>query len=59
MFFAQAGEKQYQNFALEAIDGGGHSARPTQNNPIVRLSNGLVRLGAAQHHAAALAYQLK
>jgi acetylornithine deacetylase/succinyl-diaminopimelate desuccinylase-like protein len=42
----QAGEKQYQNFALETIDGGGHSARPTHNNPIVRLSNGLVRLGA-------------
>jgi acetylornithine deacetylase/succinyl-diaminopimelate desuccinylase-like protein len=42
----QAGEKGYQNFAVEATDSGGHSARPTHNNPIVRLSAGLVRLGA-------------
>jgi acetylornithine deacetylase/succinyl-diaminopimelate desuccinylase-like protein len=36
----------YQDFALEASDVGGHSSRPTKNNPIVRLSAGLVRLGA-------------
>jgi len=42
----QAGEKVYQDFALEAADVGGHSSRPTKNNPIVRLSAGLARLGA-------------
>jgi acetylornithine deacetylase/succinyl-diaminopimelate desuccinylase-like protein len=42
----QAGEKVYQDFALEAGDVGGHSSRPTHNNPIVRLSIGLARLGA-------------
>ncbi|MFO1465166.1 MAG: M20/M25/M40 family metallo-hydrolase [Steroidobacteraceae bacterium] len=42
----QAGEKVYQDFALEASDVGGHSSRPTHNNPIVRLSAALARLGA-------------
>jgi acetylornithine deacetylase/succinyl-diaminopimelate desuccinylase-like protein len=42
----QAGEKVYQDFTLEASDVGGHSSRPTKNNPIVRLSGGLTRLGA-------------
>ena len=42
----QAGEKVYQDFALEATDVGGHSSRPTKNNPIVRLSTGLAKLGA-------------
>jgi acetylornithine deacetylase/succinyl-diaminopimelate desuccinylase-like protein len=42
----QAGEKVYQDFLLEASDVGGHSSRPTKNNPIVRLSAGLVKLGA-------------
>jgi acetylornithine deacetylase/succinyl-diaminopimelate desuccinylase-like protein len=42
----QAGEKVYQDFALEATDVGGHSSLPTRNNAIVRLSNGLSRLGA-------------
>lgn len=42
----QAGEKVYQDFALDASDVGGHSSRPTKNNPIVRLSAGLARLGA-------------
>jgi acetylornithine deacetylase/succinyl-diaminopimelate desuccinylase-like protein len=42
----QAGEKVYQDFELEAADVGGHSSRPTKNNPIVRLSAGLARLGA-------------
>jgi acetylornithine deacetylase/succinyl-diaminopimelate desuccinylase-like protein len=42
----QAGEKVYQDFALEATDSGGHSSRPNKNNPIVRLSAGLAKLGA-------------
>jgi acetylornithine deacetylase/succinyl-diaminopimelate desuccinylase-like protein len=42
----QAGEKVYQDFALEAADVGGHSSRPTKNNPIVRLSVGLAKLGS-------------
>ncbi|MGA2777944.1 MAG: M20/M25/M40 family metallo-hydrolase [Steroidobacteraceae bacterium] len=41
----QAGEKVYQDFALDATDVGGHSSRPTKNNPIVRLSAALARLG--------------
>ncbi len=42
----QAGEKVYQDFALEASDVGGHSSRPTKNNPIARLSAGLAKLNA-------------
>src|SRR5450631_3767165 len=42
----QAGEKVYQDFTLEASDVGGHSSRPTKNNPIARLSAGLVKLNA-------------
>jgi acetylornithine deacetylase/succinyl-diaminopimelate desuccinylase-like protein len=42
----QAGEKVYQDFSLDASDVGGHSSRPTKNNPIVRLSTGLSKLGA-------------
>ncbi len=42
----QAGEKVYQNFELTAADGGGHSSRPTRQNPIARLSTGLAKLGA-------------
>jgi acetylornithine deacetylase/succinyl-diaminopimelate desuccinylase-like protein len=42
----QAGEKVYQDFVVESVDAGGHSARPTRNNAIVRLSAALVRLGA-------------
>jgi acetylornithine deacetylase/succinyl-diaminopimelate desuccinylase-like protein len=42
----QAGEKVYQDFNLEAVDVGGHSSRPNKNNPIVRLSVGLAKLGA-------------
>jgi acetylornithine deacetylase/succinyl-diaminopimelate desuccinylase-like protein len=41
----QAGEKVYQDFSLDASDVGGHSSRPTKNNPIVRLATGLARLG--------------
>lgn len=42
----QAGEKVYQDFKLEASDVGGHSSRPTHDNPITRLSIGLAKLGA-------------
>lgn len=42
----QAGEKVYQDFAIEATDVGGHSSRPTKKNPITRLSAALARLGA-------------
>lgn len=42
----QAGEKVYQDFTLEATDVGGHSSRPTKNNPIARLSAALAKLGA-------------
>jgi acetylornithine deacetylase/succinyl-diaminopimelate desuccinylase-like protein len=42
----QAGEKTYQDFALEATDSGGHSSRPTLDSPITRMSNALAKLGA-------------
>jgi acetylornithine deacetylase/succinyl-diaminopimelate desuccinylase-like protein len=42
----QAGEKVYQDFALDAEDVGGHSSRPTKGNPITRLAVGLEKLGA-------------
>jgi acetylornithine deacetylase/succinyl-diaminopimelate desuccinylase-like protein len=42
----QAGEKVYQDFTLEARDVGGHSSIPKPENAIVRLSNGLAKLGA-------------
>ena len=42
----QAGEKVYQDFALDAEDVGGHSSRPTKSNPITRLAAGLEKLGA-------------
>jgi acetylornithine deacetylase/succinyl-diaminopimelate desuccinylase-like protein len=42
----QAGEKVYQDFALTASDVGGHSSRPTHDNPIVRMSVGVAKLGA-------------
>ncbi len=40
----QAGEKVYQDFKLEATDVGGHSSRPTHNNPIAHLAAGLAKL---------------
>jgi acetylornithine deacetylase/succinyl-diaminopimelate desuccinylase-like protein len=40
----QTSEKIYLDFKLEALDKGGHSSRPTQNNPIYRLSRGLDKL---------------
>jgi acetylornithine deacetylase/succinyl-diaminopimelate desuccinylase-like protein len=46
----QAGEKVYQDFLLEASDVGGHSSRPTKNNPIARMSAALAKL--ANHNFA-------
>ena len=44
----QAGEKVYQDFALELTDPGGHSSLPRSDNAIVRLGVALARLGAHQ-----------
>jgi len=44
----QAGEKVYQDFAVEATDVGGHSSLPTANNAIVRLSAALARMASYQ-----------
>jgi acetylornithine deacetylase/succinyl-diaminopimelate desuccinylase-like protein len=41
----QASEKSYLSFRLEVRDKGGHSSLPTRENAIVRLSEGLGRLG--------------
>jgi acetylornithine deacetylase/succinyl-diaminopimelate desuccinylase-like protein len=40
----QAGEKVHQVFQLEVTNPGGHSSRPTPDNAIYRLSQGLMRL---------------
>jgi acetylornithine deacetylase/succinyl-diaminopimelate desuccinylase-like protein len=42
----QAGEKLYQDFTLEVTNKGGHSSRPVKDNAIVRLANGLAKIGA-------------
>ena len=42
----QAGEKVYQDYTLELRHPGGHSSRPTRENPIVRMSAALVKIGA-------------
>jgi acetylornithine deacetylase/succinyl-diaminopimelate desuccinylase-like protein len=44
----QAGEKVYQDFALEVSDPGGHSSLPRKDNAIVRLGAALARLGTHQ-----------
>ena len=41
----QAGEKVFQTFRLEVKNPGGHSARPSRDNAIYRLADGLSRLG--------------
>ena len=40
----QTSEKVFVTFALETTDKGGHSSRPTADNPIYRLAAGLDRL---------------
>src|SRR5581483_7231971 len=42
----QASEKVYQDFHLESKNPGGHSSRPTKDNAIYHLSQGLGRLAA-------------
>jgi acetylornithine deacetylase/succinyl-diaminopimelate desuccinylase-like protein len=44
----QAGEKVYQDFALETKHAGGHSAQPVKANAINQLVAGLSRLAAHQ-----------
>lgn len=41
----QASEKVYADFQLEVRNSGGHSSRPTRDNAIYRLAEGLARLG--------------
>ncbi len=40
----QASEKVYQSYRLEVTNAGGHSSRPTRDNAIYHLSEGLARL---------------
>jgi acetylornithine deacetylase/succinyl-diaminopimelate desuccinylase-like protein len=40
----QTSEKDFLTFGLEATDKGGHSSRPTDDNPIYRLAAALTRL---------------
>jgi acetylornithine deacetylase/succinyl-diaminopimelate desuccinylase-like protein len=42
----QTSEKIFATFQLETTDKGGHSSRPTAENPIYRLASGLERLAA-------------
>ena len=41
----QAGEKVFQTYRLEVTNAGGHSARPSKDNAIYHLADGLSRLG--------------
>jgi len=41
----QAAEKMYQDFQLETRNPGGHSSRPSPDNAIYHLAEGLARLG--------------
>ncbi len=40
----QTSEKMFLSFEVEVTDKGGHSSRPTKDNPIYRLSQALARL---------------
>ncbi|HEY4089597.1 MAG TPA: M20/M25/M40 family metallo-hydrolase [Bryobacteraceae bacterium] len=40
----QAAEKMYESYKLEVTNPGGHSSRPTKDNAIYRLAEGLTRL---------------
>src|SRR5688572_2613408 len=42
----QAGEKLYQDFTLETVNQGGHSARPTPDNAIYQMAQALARISA-------------
>ena len=43
LYAVQAAEKVYQSYRLEVKGPGGHSSKPTRENPIYRLAEGLVR----------------
>jgi acetylornithine deacetylase/succinyl-diaminopimelate desuccinylase-like protein len=40
----QAGEKLYQDFTLETLNQGGHSARPTPDNAIYQMAQALAKI---------------
>jgi len=44
----QTSEKQYLTFEIEATDKGGHSSRPTPENPIYHVAGALTRLSHYQ-----------
>jgi acetylornithine deacetylase/succinyl-diaminopimelate desuccinylase-like protein len=44
LYAVQAAEKIYQSYTLEVKGPGGHSSKPTKDNPIYRLAEGLIRL---------------
>ena len=48
LYAVQASEKIYQSYKLEAKASGGHSSKPTPDNPIYRLARGLIRLSEFQ-----------
>jgi acetylornithine deacetylase/succinyl-diaminopimelate desuccinylase-like protein len=48
MYAVQAAEKVYQSFRLEVKGPGGHSSKPTRDNTIYRLAEGLIRLSKYQ-----------
>ena len=44
LYAVQAAEKVYQSYRLEVKGPGGHSSKPTSDNTIYRLAEGLIRL---------------
>jgi len=44
LYAVQAAEKVYQSYRLEVKGPGGHSSKPTRDNIIYRLAEGLIRL---------------
>ena len=48
LYGMQAAEKTYQSYRLEVKGPGGHSSKPTPDNPIYQLARGLVRLSTFQ-----------
>lgn len=48
LYAVQAAEKIYLSFRLEVKSAGGHSSKPTKDNAIYRLSEGLVRLSKSE-----------
>jgi len=48
LYTVQGAEKVYQSFRLEVKGPGGHSSKPTRDNPIYHLAQALVRLSKYQ-----------